>query len=62
MKRQRSLTEAVLIYFWFDNRIPKDIKTTTSQHLAAADNVLYCFGILPAEYAGGIFFKQVHGA
>jgi hypothetical protein len=33
-----------------------------SQHLAAADNVLYCFGFLPAESAGGIPFKQAFGA
>jgi hypothetical protein len=46
--------------FWFDIRIPNDIKALTTQHLAAADNVLHCFNLLPAESAGRIPFKQSH--
>jgi hypothetical protein len=40
--------------FWFDNRIPKDIEVLTRRHLAATDNVLHCFSLLPAESASGI--------
>jgi hypothetical protein len=47
--------------FWFDIRIPKEIKALTTQHLAAADNVLHRFNILPAESAGRIPFKRLHG-
>jgi hypothetical protein len=43
--------------FWFDNLIPKDIEAPTSQHLAVTDNLLHCFGILPAESAGRIPLK-----
>jgi hypothetical protein len=39
------------------SRLP-DIIALTSQSLAAADNVLYCFGLLPAESAGRVTIEQ----
>jgi hypothetical protein len=32
-----------------------------SQHLTAADNMLNCSSLLPAESAGRILFKKAHG-
>jgi hypothetical protein len=57
MRRQRSLTEAVC---WFNLQTFKNIIALTDQSLAAANNVLYCFGLLPAESAGRVPFKQTH--
>jgi hypothetical protein len=31
-----------------------------SQRFAAADDMLYCFGLLPAKSAGWISIKQAH--
>ena len=45
IKRQRSLTGAVLI-FWFDNQLPKNVTALTSQRLAAADVMHYTFASL----------------
>jgi hypothetical protein len=39
---------------------PKNIAALTSQRLAAANNMLCCFGLLPAESAGWIPVKQDH--
>jgi hypothetical protein len=61
MNRQRSLNWGCAYIFWFDKRIPKDIKALTSQSFAATDNMLHCFSLLPAESAGRIPFKQAHG-
>jgi hypothetical protein len=38
--------------FWFDNEIPKNVVALTNQLFAAANNMLHCFGLLPAESAG----------
>jgi hypothetical protein len=38
--------------------MPKDIVALTSQCLAATNDTLYCFSLLPAESAGRIPFKQ----
>jgi hypothetical protein len=46
---------------WFNNQIPEDVITLASQCLAAADNMLYCFDLLPAESTGRIPFKQTYG-
>jgi hypothetical protein len=45
-------------FFWFEKRIPKNVIALTSQRLAAANNILHCFGLLPAESAGWISIKQ----
>jgi hypothetical protein len=59
MKRQRSLTEAVCMSVYrFNLQTPKNIIALTGQSLAAANNVLYSFGLLPAESAGRVPFKQ----
>jgi hypothetical protein len=47
-------------FFWFDKQIPKNV-ALTSQRLAAANNMLHCFGLLPAESAGWIAIKQAQG-
>jgi hypothetical protein len=47
-------------FFWFDKQIPKNAVALTSQRLAAANNMLHCFSLLPAESAGWIPIKQVH--
>jgi hypothetical protein len=44
----------------FNNQTPKNIIALVSKGLAAANNVLYCFNLLPAESAGWIPFKQTH--
>jgi hypothetical protein len=46
--------------FWFSKQLPKDILALTSQRLAAADTMLHCFGLHPAESAGWILIKQAH--
>jgi hypothetical protein len=50
----------VLISFGSTN-IPKNVVALMSRRLAAANNVLHCFGLLPAESAGWIPIKQAHG-
>jgi hypothetical protein len=45
-------------FFWFEKQIPKNIVALTSQRLAAANNMLHCFSLLPAESAGWIPIKQ----
>jgi hypothetical protein len=45
---------------WFDKWVPKDIIALASQRLAAADNMLHCFSLLPAASAGRIPFTQAH--
>jgi hypothetical protein len=47
--------------FWFDKQIPKNAVPLTSQRLAAANNMLHCFSLLPTEFAGWIPIKQAHG-
>jgi hypothetical protein len=47
-------------FFWFDKQIPKNVVALTIQRLAAANNMLHCFGLLPAESAGWIPIKQAH--
>jgi hypothetical protein len=59
IKRQRSLTEAVLISFGSAVNFPKTL-ALMSQHLAAAGNMLHCFSLHPAESAGCIPIKQAH--
>jgi hypothetical protein len=49
----------VLISFGSTN-IPKNVVALTSQRLAAANNMLHCFGLLPAESAGWIPIKLAH--
>jgi hypothetical protein len=39
--------------------VPKDVIALTSQCLAAADNMLHCFSLLPAESAGWIHIRHV---
>jgi hypothetical protein len=48
-------------FFRFNKQIPKNIIALTSQRLAAASNVLHCFGLLPAESAGWVSIKQAQG-
>jgi hypothetical protein len=42
----------------FKDKISKNIIALTSQSLAAANNVLYCFNVPPAEPAEGIPYEQ----
>ena len=56
IKRQRSLSEAVLISFGSTNGFPK----LTSQRLAAAGDVLHCFNLHLAKSAGWISTKPAH--
>jgi hypothetical protein len=44
-------------FFWFDKQIPKNVVALTIQRLATANNMLHCFGLLPAESAGWIPIK-----
>jgi hypothetical protein len=43
-----------------EKRVPKEVITLTSQCLAAANNMLYTFSLLPAKSAGWIPIKQAH--
>jgi hypothetical protein len=47
-------------FFCFDKQIHKNVVALTSQCLAAANNMLHCFYLLPAESAGWIPIKQAH--
>jgi hypothetical protein len=47
-------------FFWFNKQIPKNVVALMSQRLAAANNMLHCFGLLPAESARWIPIKQDH--
>jgi hypothetical protein len=59
IKRHRSLTVAGCTYiFRFDKPVPKDVIALTSQRLAAANNMLHCSSLLPAESAGWIPIEQ----
>jgi hypothetical protein len=40
--------------------LQKRCSADESQRLAAANNILHCFGLLPAESAGWIPVKQAH--
>jgi hypothetical protein len=61
IKRHRSLTEAGCTYiFWSDRPVPKDVIALISQRLAAANNMLHCFSLLPAKSARWIPIKQAH--
>jgi hypothetical protein len=44
--------------FWFDKQIPKNTAALTSQRLAAANNMLHCFSLLPAESVGWLHIKE----
>jgi hypothetical protein len=44
----------------FDKWIPKNIIALASQRLAAAEDMLHCFTLLPAKSEGRIPFKQAH--
>jgi hypothetical protein len=60
MQRQRFFTEAVLISFGDTIEFPKNIAALTSQCLAAARDMLHCFGLLPAESAVWIPIEKAH--
>jgi hypothetical protein len=45
-------------FFWFEKHIPKNVIALTSQRRAAANNMLHCFGLLPAGSAVWIPIKQ----
>jgi len=44
----------------FEKQVPKDVIALTSQYLAAENNMLHCFSLLPAESASWITIKQAH--
>jgi hypothetical protein len=47
-------------FFWFEKQIPRNVVALTSQRLAAAINMLHCFGLIPAVSAGWIPIEQAH--
>jgi hypothetical protein len=48
------------LYLLVQQAVPKDVIALTSQCLAAANNMLHCFSLLPAESACWIPIKGAH--